>query len=113
LAKKLSEFDKTEQDNLIEELSTVGNAIEEKTDQPSNYLAEALGMCHDCKYCAVTEFEFTGFIAKCNYHEALLNRKDRVVRCNSYFKRGHMTMYDMRDIAYILELDKKKVGFDL
>jgi hypothetical protein len=113
MAKKLSAMKDEEKDSLTEAYTTQGNKIEEQGDQPCGTLLDALGLCHDCKYCAVTEFEFKGAWVVCNYHERSLNMKDRIVRCNSYTKRGQMSLFDMQGLAWLIENDKKKVGFKI
>ena len=111
MAKKLIEMDKSDRSTIQETYTTQANKMEEQGDQPSASLRDALGICHNCKYCAVTEFEFKGAWVVCNYHERHLNLHDRIVRCNSYEKRGQMRLLDMYDLAWIIENDKRKVGF--
>lgn len=113
MAEKLNTMEKTDRDAIHESYRSQADKIEEQGDQPSGSLRDALGICSDCKYCAVTEFEFKGAWVICNYHERSLNMKDRIVKCNSYTKRGQMALSDMFDLAWIIENNKNKVGFKI
>jgi len=107
--KKLSELDKKDRTDISQAFVKEGEKLEETYDHPK--LGDSLGMCSDCKFCAVTEFEFKGYVVYCNYHDKAMNQKDRVVRCNSYTKRGQISLYDMQNIAWIIDNDPKVVGF--
>ena len=69
------------------------------------------GLCNDCKHLQLTKSEFRTIFAKCYEFEIKLNNVEKITECTGYEQRNTMTLNEMKDIAYIIDIDTKKVGF--
>lgn len=74
---------------------------------------DIFGICHDCMHFRCAETKYGNAFANCWEFEVRLNASDPVTKCSQYKKRGEMTLIEMKDMAYIIEIEKRKAGFDL
>lgn len=106
MTKKLSQFDSGQRDAIYKELE----ALSDNYDKKSITTASGhFGLCDTCSRCQLAKFEFREPIAFCSHFETRLG-KDRVVECTGYYERGRMSLWDMQQVAYILETGKQ-IGF--
>lgn len=86
--------------------------LEDKQKERKN---KEYGLCADCANFTVTKTEFRTIRAACNaYHRQLmgLNSVHQVIECTEYVKKGQMSLYDMQNIAILIEPDApEKIGF--
>ncbi len=79
---------------------------------PKNKLNwDMLGLCKDCKHLEAAKTEFGSMFARCSEFECTLRSGDKVVECTNYQKRNLLSLDDMKDLAVILDPNKKKAGF--
>jgi hypothetical protein len=69
------------------------------------------GKCSSCKCFMFAESEYSIWYARCVAFEIGLSHKEPIVNCSAYSEIGTMTMWDMKQIATIIDIDKKTVGF--
>lgn len=73
---------------------------------------ELFGICYDCKKFRGAVTKYGNAYAWCWEFETKLNASDPVVKCSEYEKRGGLTLFEMKDMATLIEVDKKeKAGF--
>lgn len=68
------------------------------------------GICGSCKCSTIAKMDNGGLIGRCSEFGARLYRP--VVSCNGYQEKGRQDLYDMKQAAFIIEINPKgKVGF--
>ena len=72
---------------------------------------DKFGICHDCVFLRGAESMYGRTIAICNEFEMRLNGMDPIKNCTEYKKRGGMTLWDMKEMALILDVDRRTAGF--
>jgi len=83
-------------------------AKDKKESDFSNY-----GLCATCKHfeCAITQLSKTVF-AKCVAYEVRLRSNDPVEECTNYTEKGRLTLREMKEIAYLIDVeDVEEIGF--
>jgi len=80
-------------------------------DPPSKFSKDKFGVCYDCQHLKAAITEYGKIHARCFELEVSLSSLDPIIHCSSYKKRGSMTLWEMKDIAVILEPFKKQAGF--
>lgn len=72
-----------------------------------------LGICDTCVYCAGYERELGNVYYKCEaFNKAFDFCKPKIVRCNTFSKRGTLNINEMYNMAYLIEIDRKTIkGF--
>lgn len=73
-------------------------------------LGEEYGLCSSCAYFKYVRGAFKVRYVACGSFEKLLKADDPVVECTGYIKTGTMSIWDMQQIAYIIDI-KEPVGF--
>ena len=92
-------------------LTTILDIYESKEfDIPNLHDYSCYGLCSDCNYLITAESEFKILIAKCAELEIKLTSAQPIIKCTKYNKRGQMSLWDMKDIAILID-DKEKIGF--
>lgn len=80
--------------------------------KPSRYDKDLYGICFDCKNLRTFRTKYGKVYAKCYEFDERLNSKDPVEECSCYSRRGEMNLYDMKEMALIIDNTKKQqVGF--
>ncbi len=108
--KKLSEF-KSEEQRAIKNEIDAHAAIIQVEDYSTGNVATDLGLCSNCKQLIYTSTEYGTAYAKCNEWEMRLNLSNRIKHCNRFRQRGQMDLYEMKDVAIIIDPDKKKLDY--
>jgi hypothetical protein len=117
MSRRYNDMDDKERKKISNELDSLAapftsdsfEAIEgdsESRDRWSDY-----GLCSSCSYLDAARTEFGSTYAVCDIFKKRLKTNDSIKYCTKYSKVGTMSLYDMKEIAVILELDTKKVGF--
>ena len=78
---------------------------------PINFDGKKFGLCCDCKHLKAAITKYNKSYVQCYEFEIFLNSIDPVETCNRYERRGSMTLWEMKDIATIIEPFKKQAGF--
>lgn len=110
--KKLSDYKNEEKQNIKETVELQGKKIvdtfyEEGQERVAD---DSYGLCSDCKEFKITKMEFGEVFANCHAWDKMRTSKRRVMECSAYAKRGQMSLWDMQTMAYIIEVDTKKIG---
>jgi len=112
--KKFGDYTEDEQASLGNELTSIASEIDhkQKGDKRKNINEEALGLCHNCQYLSCAKTEFGNTLAKCTSFQCVLDGRDKIVTCTDHELAGQLTMWQMQDMAYIINPGKKdKAGF--
>ena len=113
--KKLSDFKKGEKERVQQEITEGTHKIamsDDTWESPSEKNAVAdFGLCTNCKWLRASKTKYGRIYAFCMEWDRALSGVDLIERCNRFDKRGQMSLYDMQQIAVIIEVDKRKVGF--
>jgi len=86
-------------------------------DYPSRKRKGSYGLCSACKCFKLQVSEFGGDRSWCDMYYELPdgflspNRTDPIVECSNYYPKGQMDLNQMLEIAVIIEIQSKKVGF--
>jgi hypothetical protein len=78
---------------------------------PSHFDVSKFGVCNDCSSLKAATTQYGKTFAQCYEFEMILNGTDPIVTCTKYDKRGSMKLWEMKDIAIILEPHRKQAGF--
>ena len=77
----------------------------------SKLYRKELGICNGCKNLRAAVTRHDKLYAYCETFEKSLNGYDEVVECTAYNARGSLSLWDMKDMAYVIEAEKRKAGF--
>jgi len=97
--------------DIAEELGIRASVIDTKLESVKT---NRYGLCDSCKWAFVTRSEFKILIAICDRHEGMpvpLRSDEPVTECSGYNKRGEMDLYEMAQMATIIEVPKERAGF--
>jgi len=116
MSRKLSDYDEKASNKIRESIINSANLIgideyEGSCGNVSNGLTSNFGLCSDCTHFSFCASEFRVRVAKCSLNNVGLYDHDPIRTCTDYLKRGQMTLSMMFDMALMLEVDKKIVGF--
>jgi len=111
---KLADLDKKVIQDITSEIEAGASNIGQDTyDYASNhFINNKLGVCADCVYLNQVVTEYDKIYARCRELEIPIKGVDPIRECTRYNKRGSLTINEMQDIAYIIEVDKRKIGFE-
>ena len=110
MAKKYDEMSKEEKKSVDLVLKR-GYAFDNSDFPQFSTFDDRYGLCASCKEFQLTRTEYKVLLARCGYSDLKLNDDDPVVECSLYDKRGTLTLEQMIGMAYLLETNRKKVGF--
>lgn len=116
--KKLSELKTEEKRSFRNEVDTVAIPISGDDWDHHNMLHKEsstpdYGLCSSCQYAIILKRKYGGWYGKCSRDEIQggLHTIDNVEECTKYSKVGTMSLNDMYNLAYIIEVDKETIGF--
>ena len=90
-------------------LDSIIDAAKSESDYNyGNY--DSYGLCSKCSYFRVVESEFKVIIAKCEEFNIKLSTQNPVKRCTTFEKRGTMSLWDMKELAILIDIPKDKIG---
>lgn len=107
---------KNERDRIGREVDLGARNIGSDTEYgspPVDFDTKKFGLCCDCSELRASISKFGSIFARCYEFDKNLNSSDPIEKCSDYKKKGSMTLWDMKEIAYIIEVDKKEIGFIL
>lgn len=111
--KKLNEYDITERKQIESEINAFGEAMGGEWEAVSRdpIRDDSYGLCNKCKEFLLTMSEYGGKYAYCYKWKQIFKDNRRVTECSGFEERGRMTLYDMKQIATIIEIPDKEIGF--
>ena len=108
-------FLKSETRELVDKEVDIGarsiGADTEYGSAPNKFNKDKFGICYNCQHLKAAVTEYNKIYAKCYELEIYLNSLDPVIDCSEYKKRGSMTLWEMKDIATVIEVGRRKAGF--
>ena len=109
--KKLSDLSKKEKSKISDEIDALGSKYTagKYSGEFSGSKVE-MGLCSTCKELLFTKTQYGNTYAMCERWDKTLNGIDLVVRCGAFRKRGEMSLYDMKDIAVLIDVQQRKIG---
>ena len=114
---KLSDLEQSDRNKIEEELTAKSTSLGLDTwdvlddNSDSQFLKEAVGMCHNCKNLHYCRSEFAGHdrvFAKCNLFEMRLSGQHRMTECNCYSPRKLLSLEEMYAMATLIDADDKE-----
>jgi hypothetical protein len=82
-------------------------------EPPATFDRSEFGICWDCRELRACKTKYGKTMAKCWEFDIVLNANDPIEECTCYKKRNEMDLNMMKDIAILLDVDKKQAGFIL
>ena len=112
--KKLSDLEKKDREDTKAKLEIFASLID--TDSwaagtPKRSRTKDYGLCSDCIDFRFYKTEYGRGCGYCSLWRKYINKIDIIIECADYNKRGQMSLNDMKEIAVIIEIDDKKIGF--
>jgi len=72
---------------------------------------DELELCSTCTSARALKTKYGKLSAFCYEFDLKLNNVDPVIECLSYIKKGSMNLNQMKEIATLIDIDTKKIGF--
>jgi len=110
---RLTEINKKDQKVIDSEITAGAQIIgaDEFGHPNKKPLFPKLGLCNDCAHLHAMETKWGKIYAMCTEFEMKLRQDDEVCNCTRYSTAGQMSIWDMKEIAIILEPNRKIAGF--
>lgn len=108
--KSKSEKELTRAQNLGEVLES---QIAQTTEIPPR-LKQLIGLCATCVNCHYKKTQLMDEQFLCErleWKQTKLNTSDPVIECSAYTRRGQMTLWDMKEMATLVDPPKRQPGF--
>jgi len=110
---KLADFKKVERQKIKQEVSAkAGSMGFDSYDSCKTHVKTTdFGLCNDCDHLQLVKSEFRTILARCYEFEIILHTGEPITECTNYEQRNTLTLNQMNDLAYIIDISKKEVGF--
>ena len=110
---KVSDLKDDEQQSLRNELQAKASmlGLDSYDNININYQTSEFGLCNDCKYLQLAKSEFRTIFTRCYKFDTKLTNIEKIIECTGYEQRYTMSLDEMKDIAYIIDINTKKAGF--
>uniref|UniRef100_A0A6M3JPC9 Uncharacterized protein n=1 Tax=viral metagenome TaxID=1070528 RepID=A0A6M3JPC9_9ZZZZ len=105
MLKRFVDLDEKDREIIDAEL-TSGNII----DNSISCIVGNYGLCTDCRSFGIIQTDFSIVYSCCERFEIRLDLKNKITNCSGYSKRLEMSLWDMKELATIIE-NKEIVGF--
>jgi hypothetical protein len=111
--KKFRDLEEKEQKQLSKTLDIEAGVVGADWDGNITNLSadDRHGLCSNCRDFRLTKTKYGRVHAYCYEWRKYLDGKDIISECTSYIKRGQMTLVDMKEIATLIDVEKRKAGF--
>jgi len=94
------------------ELSAVSTDLKNRQNRRKRTFDKVdLGICHDCDSLECVKTEFGNVLARCDSFGIQLSRTEKMIECTEYKQTGQLELWQMQEMAYIIELKGNTVGF--
>jgi len=109
-------FDRDE----IENIENLGEVLDDKfrENEIPRDLGDRVGCCSQCSHMHYHKTRLEDEVFLCERYvenggrSIHLNLTDPIAVCSTFSRRGAMTLWDMKDLAWKIELPKKVPGFN-
>ena len=112
--KKIADLEKREQEDArrkVEAFASLLDVDSWTSGAPLHNRTKDYGLCSDCTEFRHYKTEYGRGYGYCGVWEKYISTIDKIIECANYSKRGQMSLSDMQDIAIIIEIDNRKIGF--
>lgn len=112
---KIANLEKEDRTKIQDELETLASSMGMDSwnaygNRNRNPLEELIGLCYNCKLLNYCKTEFGNVYALCSEFKIRLNGQNRITECNCHDAIGVMTLNEMYNIAYLIDVNKKKIA---
>lgn len=113
--KKYSDLSKDEKSDLVTWTWDVETHITEGNGARCIHNDEIakFGICGRCKCFESAETEFSILFAYCNAFRRSLSQHHRITNCTSFDDKATVSLAEMKEIAWIIDISEHKVGFKI
>lgn len=113
MSKKISELESKEEAQLQNEIVATSKPCGvDAYDSSRRIHIDGLGLCGNCVYLQAAKTKYGKAFTVCNEFNTPLRSDDPITECTAFVKSGQMSLVEMTQIAWLVEVDKKdKVGF--
>jgi hypothetical protein len=80
-------------------------------EPPLTFDSSEFGICYNCRELRACKTRYGRTYAKCWEFDLVMNGNDPIEECTCYKKRNEMDLNMMKDIAILIDVDKKQAGF--
>lgn len=110
---KLVDFEKEGDNKIRQEVSAMAGLLGfDPYESCRTYIkTKDFGLCNDCKNLQLAKSEFRTILARCYDFDIILHTGEPVRECTNHEQRNTLTLHQMNDLAYIIDVSKKEVGF--
>lgn len=111
--KKISEFGSSDRKAIQNELDALSNQYGIDTFEAQELVRKdhVFGICGLCNHFQYAATKFRIVRAVCEEMNMRLSEDQPIDECTCFNRRGSMSLRDMWDIAYIIDIPKDPVGF--
>lgn len=111
--KKISDLEKEEQTREWRHIESKAGLLGTDWDGhlPNRLDKDEFGLCSNCTHARVTKTKYGNIYMFCTEWERHLNGVNLVSECTAYHKIGQMSLFDMKEIAVMIDVENKKIGF--
>jgi hypothetical protein len=110
-----NDLEKNERYHLSSSTDTAASQlgmIEYETSDPIRHsLLSGYGLCAGCKHLRYCRSRYRVLHCSCAENEMALSTEDSVTECTSYEERCGMSLNEMKEIAWLIDLDSREIGF--
>ncbi len=107
------EYDDKELDKEVRKklkgVNREANVIHAKLETESS--PAHFGLCSTCNNFHGATSKFGRVFARCEDMGIKLNQTDPIIECTYYDQRGVLDLKDMKEMAVMIEVEKKTIGF--
>jgi len=109
--KKLSNLPDDERRTLSDEIDSLGNQYPiAGYDTAFGGFKIEMGLCTNCCQLLFSKSQYGTIYARCEKWEKQLNGVDLIQECTGFARRGEMSLWDMKQIAVLIDVEKRKIG---
>ena len=116
---KISTLDKEKKTGIENEVESVAGALglgdmwtlPGDSERRDTGLKQMVGLCSDCSNLDYCKSEYGTVHAHCSEYNIKLTGNHRIKECTKYSRRGQMTLADALRMAYLIDIDKREIGF--
>ena len=109
--KKYKDLESSEQNELDSTLDIAVDVRKLNFEGRYHYRYQQFGLCADCVSFDFVETEFKIIYARCNDMKIKLSSAYPIKNCTNYRKCGQMDIWDMKNIAILIDPNKNEIGF--
>lgn len=96
----------------LDKLVSKSESIFNKNEATISISHEAtFGKCVQCDNFSFAEGEFSVVFAKCNFFDRELTQKNKIVNCSKFKDKSLPELWEMKEMAVLIDIDHKTVGF--